>query len=147
MNECNNPLNVKSDAENKWHGQIGVARNGTAIFGEPRDGIRAALICLEKKWENRKRAIAAIVHDWAPSDDHQGGDPEREMNDPNEYTRAVADWTGIGACEELCSPAAAPMTWMEIIRAMSRYENGSYCPWVFILQGYSDWMLEDWPDL
>lgn len=142
----NNPLNVKNNLAAPWLGSYGTDEGGHALFSQPKYGIRAALICFYKKWVNGKRTLSEIIPEWAPADDHQGGLEENPMNDPVAYLTAVCDWSGIGASECLCSPAESPLVWADIMRAMARYELGENCPWVYIFQGYADWLLTDWPN-
>jgi hypothetical protein len=138
----NNLLNVKGSVRNPWMGQISLDAQGHADFTEAVFSVRAAFICFDKKWANGKRTLRAICADWAPADDHQGGDPARPMNDPVDYARFVADKVGLGIDEELLSPRQEGGRWARIAWAMSWFEKGKMTSMEVFWDGALFWREE-----
>lgn len=130
-----NALNVKGTENNPWQGQTGLDEKGHAIFATMAESVRAAWICFDKKWQNGKRTIMAICVDWAPPNDHQGGDPGRPMNDPEDYAYFVAKYCKLLTTDTLPRPISNPAPWLAITRGMSVFEHGEPVDWISTLAG------------
>jgi hypothetical protein len=138
-NTRHNPLNIKAEMKQAWVGQVATDGRGHAVFADDAHGVRAALRTLDKKWQNGKRTLEAIIREWAPASDTIGSVEGAEPNDPDGYAASVARRVGMEAGEPLPEPRADLQLWAEIIREMSRWENGAYCPWVAIYKGIILW--------
>lgn len=143
MNINNNPLNVKQGSD-PWKGSTGADNRGHAIFADPADGIRAGCRILQQKWNNGKRTLLAIILEWAPVNDTQGGLPGYPANDPADYAAYVALRAGIGMNDPLPYLADDAALYARIMRAMANFETGEKCPWSFIIRGMAMWFDDFW---
>lgn len=126
-----NPLNVKAPSPAYWQRQAGRDDRGHAIFSDPADGARAAVVLLRTYWrQHQLRTVAAILSRWAPSTDTIGSIPGAPPNSPAGYAEFVRRATGLlpNQTLSLFRPDAKTDDHLQLIAllgAMAEYEVGS----------------------
>lgn len=125
-----NPLNVKAPSETYWRRQIGRDSRGHAIFADPADGIRAAVVLLRTYGQAyHLHSVAEILSRWAPVSDTVGSLPGAPANSPAEYARFVERKTGLNPLENLRLFKGGKVNdrrnLADLITAMAEYEIGS----------------------
>ena len=120
-----NPLNIRHGSS-KWKG---MARDQTdpqfVQFTSMEYGYRAAFVLLRTYYRKYGcNTITKIINRWAPHNE----------NNTEAYIRHVSEWTGISPHKLLALNDAN--TWIAIVRAMSRVENGQEASLTQVTQGW-----------
>lgn len=107
----NNPLNIRYNPANAWHGQKGQDDKGFVIFNTLQDGINAAAKVL-KTYVTRHKCnnVELIVSRWAPACE----------NDVEAYIETVCRLTGY---DRKVTLTYHQLTMIDLIIAMARVES------------------------
>ena len=126
----NNPGNIKTIARNEyWKGQVGVDRQGHAIFSHVEWGLRAMAIVLKSYYHKHKiNTINKLIDRYV-----QGPSTSRSKY---KYKIHLAQQLGIGINESFNILKRMP----DLMRAMIYYENGvnPYPDHLFALAGFME---------
>ena len=119
-----NPLNIRHSTS-KWKGMAPKQTDPAFVqFTTMAYGYRAAFVLLRTyRQKYGCNTIRKIVKRWAPPSE----------NNTDRYIENVSRWTGIEADKMLAGQDAN--TWMKIVAAMSRMENGVEARMEEVVQG------------
>lgn len=127
----NNPLNIRYNPLNSWHGQSGQS-NGFVEFISLFYGQRAALKLLINYYHNGYRSVESIITRFAPPSE----------NPTSEYINFIlSKYRSLGFFINENTTIAAPaydgaciLQWSVLLYAMTVFENGSsdisLCDWI-----------------
>ena len=121
----NNPLNIRL-SHDKWVGRCKRQTDPQFFqFETMAYGYRAAFVLLRTyRQKYGYNTLQAIIQRWAPSNE----------NNTEAYIRHVSQWAGIDPDKLLAGQDAN--TWIKIVAAMSRVENGVEANMEDVMQGY-----------
>ena len=121
----NNPLNIRH-SKDKWKGRAPRQTDPLFVqFTSMAYGYRAAFVLLRTyRMKYGYNTIRKIIQRWAPSNE----------NNTEAYIRHVSEWTGIDPDKLLAALDAN--SWMAIVAAMSRVENGCQANMADVAEGW-----------
>ena len=108
----NNPGNIKWNAANNWHGQVGKDKDGFVIFDKTENGIDAIGELFDTYRRNGTVTLAQIINRFAPPDD---------SNDTSAYLSHVMQITGWPANYR---PVREEGDYPALVGAIIKHENG-----------------------
>ena len=111
----NNPLNIRYNANNKWHGRIVTEKQDKEFeeFVQMMWGYRAAFIIIKNYMESGLTTVAQIIKKWAPP----------KENNTQKYIRTVCEKANLFEDEQL--DFLMPCKMVPLVKAMALVEVGS----------------------
>ena len=124
----NNPLNIRKNQKTHWLGQCDVSNDRDFVrFKSMPYGYRAAFKVLQNYYSLHKcLTLSQYIARWAPSNE----------NNTKAYICSVSNKTGYTPHKVLPSPRSSRSTWVNIVAAMSKVENGRQANIRDVEEGY-----------